>query len=87
MDDKREHIRTPITCNIKICHEELGEMHVKTRDISEGGVFVVLEPSQIPPIGSTVTGQIQGLMEEAPIVEMEVVRVEPEGVGLRFIEQ
>lgn len=84
--DKREHQRTPMACRIKIVHDELGEMMVKTRDISQSGVFVVLEPEQIPPVGSRVTGQIQGLMEEAPIVEMEVVRVEPEGVGLRFID-
>ncbi len=85
MENKREHLRTPMTCQIKICHEQLGEMLVKTRDISDGGVFVVLEPDQIPPIGSKVTGQVQGLMDDAPIVEMEVVRVEPRGVGLRFI--
>lgn len=84
--DKREHLRTPMACRIKITHEELGEMTVKTRDISEGGVFVVLDPDQTPPVGSRVTGQIQGLMEEAPVVAMEVVRVEPEGVGLRFID-
>ncbi|UTF61644.1 PilZ domain-containing protein [Gilvimarinus sp. DA14] len=85
MENKREHLRTPVVCQIKICHEQLGEMLVKTRDISDGGVFVVLEPEQIPPVGSIVTGQVQGLMDDAPVVEMEVVRVEPRGVGLRFI--
>ncbi|MDO3381052.1 PilZ domain-containing protein [Gilvimarinus algae] len=84
-DDKREHLRTPMTCRIKICHKELGEMMVKTRDISEGGVFVILDPELTPPVGDRVTGQIQGLMDEAPVVDMEVVRVEPEGVGLKFI--
>ncbi|BFM21900.1 PilZ domain-containing protein [Gilvimarinus japonicus] len=86
MSDKREHLRTPITCSIKIVHAELGEMLVKTRDLSDGGVFVLLDPEQAPPIGSRVTGQVQGLMEEAPIVAMEVVRAEPEGIGLRFVE-
>jgi hypothetical protein len=48
-------------------------------------VFVVLEPEQIPPVGSVVTGQVQGMMEDAPTLDMEVVRVEPSGVGLTFI--
>lgn len=82
--DKRRFIRTPLACRIKVTHEG-SEMIVKTRDISDGGVFVVLEPDQVPPIGSQVTGQVQGLMDDAPILEMEVVRVEPTGVGLRFI--
>lgn len=84
MDNKRQHVRTPMTCSIKICHETLGEMLVKTRDISDGGVFVIIDPDHMPPIGDKVTGQIQGLMDDAPVVEMEVVRVESDGIGLRF---
>jgi hypothetical protein len=83
--DKRRHIRTPLACRIKIVHDSMGELVVKTRDISDGGVFVVLDADQVPPIGTHVTGQVQGLMDDAPILEMEVVRVEPSGVGLRFV--
>jgi hypothetical protein len=82
--NKRRHVRTPLTCRIKVIYDNQ-EMLVKTRDISDGGVFVVLEPEQIPPVGSVVTGQVQGMMEDAPILDMEVVRVEPSGVGLKFI--
>jgi hypothetical protein len=86
MSDKRDYVRTPFVCRIKICHESIGELEVKTRDVSDGGVFVLLEPDQVPPVGSVVTGQVQGLMDEAPVVRMEVVRVEPEGVGLKFLD-
>ncbi|MES2822139.1 MAG: PilZ domain-containing protein [Pseudomonadota bacterium] len=85
--DKRKHIRTSLQCKIKISHADTGERIVKTRDVSDGGVFVVLDPDQIPPIGTIVTGQVQGLMDDAPILEMEVVRVEPSGIGLRFVNQ
>ena len=85
MSDQRRHVRTPYSCSIKIRHESIGELMVKTRDISDGGVFVILDPHHVPPIGSTVTGQVQGLMGDAPELQMEVVRVEPTGVGLRFI--
>lgn len=86
MSDKREHVRTPFVCRIKIGHETLGDLEVKTRDISDGGVFVSLKPEQMPPIGTVVVGQVQGLAEEAPQLRMEVVRIESEGVGLRFLD-
>lgn len=86
MSEKRLHVRTPFSCKIKIQHESVGELIVKTRDISDGGVFVILEPEHVPPIGTIVTGQVQGLVGDAPALEMEVVRVEPTGVGLRFIK-
>jgi hypothetical protein len=80
-------VRTAISCRKKIQHASIGELHVTTRDISDGGVFLVLEPEQIPPIGTRLTGQVQGLMDDAPVLEMEVVRVEPAGVGLRFVQE
>lgn len=86
MSDKREHVRTPFVCRIKIGHETLGDLEAKTRDISDGGVFVSLKPEQMPPIGTVVVGQVQGLAEEAPQLRMEVVRIESEGVGLRFLD-
>ena len=85
--DKRRHTRTPFACRIKIMHESIGELVVKTRDISDGGVFVVLEPEQIPPVGTHLSGQVQGLMDDAPILDMVVVRVEPGGVGLKFVAE
>lgn len=87
MSDKRHFVRTPFTCRIKIHHESIGELIVKTRDISDGGVFVLLDPDQVPPIGSIVTGQVQGMPGEAPVVDMEVVRAESDGVGLRFLRE
>jgi hypothetical protein len=85
--EKRRHVRTPFVCRIKIIHDSVGELVVKTRDISDGGVFVVLEPEQIPPIGTQLVGQVQGLLDDAPMLQMEVVRLEDSGVGLRFIDQ
>ena len=36
--------------------------------------------------GEQVQGQVQGLPMEAPILSLEVVRVEALGVGLRFVQ-
>ena len=37
------------------------------------------------PVGTVVKGQIQGMMEDAPVVTMEVVRIAEDGVGLRYL--
>jgi hypothetical protein len=85
MSNKRRHQRTNLRCKFKIWNDALGEALVITRDISDGGVFLILDSSINLPIGTRCQGQVQGMMADAPIVAMEVVRVEPAGVGLKFI--
>jgi hypothetical protein len=85
MDNKREHKRTPLKVQLRIDHPIHGQMLVTTRDISENGVFVVIDDAQrLLQIGELVSGQVQGLPMEAPVVQMEVVRFEPSGVALVF---
>lgn len=85
MDNKRQAPRTPLQVRIRIDHPQLGEMLVSTRDISDSGVFVVIDEEQCQlQLGEVVSGQVQGMPIEAPIVLMEVVRFEASGVGLRF---
>lgn len=84
--EQRRSLRTPFSCNIKITDPVLGEIMVKSRDISDTGVFVIASPEAFPPPGTVVTAQVQGLMEDAPVLRMEVVRVASEGVGLRFLD-
>lgn len=83
--NQRRHQRTTLRCKFKIWHDSIGEMMVSTRDISDGGLFLIMDEANIPPIGTILRGQVQGLMDDAPIVVMEVVRVEAGGIGLRFI--
>ncbi|UUY09449.1 PilZ domain-containing protein [Pseudomonas sp. J452] len=85
MDNKREHNRTPLKVQLRIDHPVHGQMLVTTRDISDSGVFVVIDDAQrLLQIGEQVSGQVQGLPIEAPVVQMEVVRFEPSGVALIF---
>lgn len=85
MDNKREHNRSPLKVQLRIDHPLHGQLMVTTRDISEKGVFVVIDDAQrLLTIGEVVSGQVQGLPMEAPIVRMEVVRFEPSGVALVF---
>ena len=80
MDNKREHKRTPLKVQLRIDHPAHGQMLVTTRDISESGVFVVIDDAQkLLQIGELVSGQVQGLPIEAPVVLMRVVRFEASG--------
>jgi hypothetical protein len=85
MTNQRDTNRAPLKVRIRIDHPVHGELQVMTRDISDSGVFVIIDDAQnVLKIGEVVSGQVQGLPIEAPIVRMLVVRFEPGGVGLRF---
>ena len=84
-NDRREHIRTALSAKVKVVHEELVEFIFSTRDISDGGVFIVVDTEPFAPnLGDTVTVQVQGLPVPAPVLEMVVVRKTNDGYGLQF---
>lgn len=85
MTNQRAHERTPLACRIKLSHQSIGDVVGRTRDISQGGIFVEQEPSHAPPVGAIVSGQVQGLVIDSPVMQMEVVRIASEGLGLRFL--
>jgi len=84
--EKRHGNRTPMRCRIKIWHDSFGDMDVITRDVSDTGVFLLIQDNEQLPIGAIVKGQIQGMPMEAPILDMEVMRLAPEGMGLRYCD-
>lgn len=87
MAEERSSPRIPMKARVKVSHPSIGEVLVDTRDISDGGVFLLTEDIEIdmPPLGTIVEGQVQGMAEAAPVLKMEIVRAEPAGLGLRFI--
>jgi hypothetical protein len=87
MSNNRKNIRTPLKVRLRIDHPVHGEMLVTTRDISECGVYVLMDQAQnMLAMGEQVQGQVQGLPMEAPTLSLEVVRIEALGVGLRFVQ-
>ena len=85
MTNQRRHQRTLLKCRVKVTHADIGEIEVDSRDISDSGIFLITKDRELPPIGTILEGQVQGMMEDAPILEMEIVRVETDGIGLRFV--
>lgn len=87
MSNQRQYPRTPMKCRIKISHESFGEILAQTRDLSDGGVYVRHPDLVALPLGTIVTGQVQDLPFEAPVLQMEIMRADAEGVGLRFLDR
>lgn len=84
-DDRREHMRTALSAKVKVVHERFGEFVFSTRDISDGGVFIVINDEPFSPeLGDNVTVQVQGLPIPAPVLDMIVVRKTVDGFGLQF---
>ena len=86
MTDKRKHERLPLSAKVKITHPAIGSVMVWTKDLSDGGVYLITNDIELPPIGSVVEGQVQGSMESPPVIKMKIVRVESDGVGLQFCD-
>lgn len=85
--DRRVHSRTAMSAKVKLVHSQLGEFVFSTRDISDGGVFIVLGEQYFEPsIGDCVTVQVQGLPVPAPVLNMVVVRRTADGFGLQFAD-
>lgn len=87
-NDRRIHSRTAMSAKVRVTHEELGEFVFSTRDISDGGVFVVVDTEPFTPsIGDNVQVQVQGLPVPAPVLDMVVVRKTNDGFGLQFADE
>lgn len=84
--DKRQHIRTKLTSNVKLSHPDTGTMVVKTRDISDGGIYLLSDITNLPPVGSQVKVQLMDTPFEAPVLDMIIVRYERDGIGLAFLD-
>lgn len=85
--EQRRYPRIQLPLLVELKHPSLGSRRCIAKDISEGGVFVYTDKPQIKPgakvkltLGNTLAVEAQ----PTPTVEMEVVRVEDEGIGLAF---
>lgn len=76
-----------MNAKVKVTHPEYESMVFATRDISDGGIFIVVEDGFAPDIGDRLQVQVQGLPIPAPVLEMVVVRKTVDGFGLQFAEE
>ncbi|TNF35119.1 MAG: PilZ domain-containing protein [Gammaproteobacteria bacterium] len=87
--EKRRHPRRPVTLDVELTYPGGETVRVTTRDISESGMFLILDPSHMPTIGEVVGVHLVGDsvdQEHLPGTDAVVVRHTPDGIGLAFIE-
>ncbi len=84
MNDKRRHERIAFPAEVKIMHPGFGSIIGRTRDMSDGGLFLLVDINPGLEIGARVTVQAQDISGEAPLVEARVVRIEASGVALMY---
>lgn len=81
----RQLSRIPMTVSVLMIVSEGETRMVKTRDISDDGVFLLMDDPK-PAIGDVISAQVMGLGDgEAPVVEMEVCDVESDGIECRYV--
>lgn len=86
-ENKREYIRTKLRAEVKLTHHELGALKLHTGDISDGGAYILAEGNDLPKVGEVVKVQVQNMGSgEAPILTMQIVRIDKDGIGLAFVD-
>jgi hypothetical protein len=83
VSEKRQYVRTSFPAGIRLTHPSFGTVSVKSRDMSNGGVYVYTAGQVTLPEGSEVIVQAEDI-EDAPEVRATVVRVEDGGLALMF---
>lgn len=85
---QRRHPRIQLPLLVELKHPSLGSLRCIARDISEGGVFVHLERPDMKPgakLKLTLLNPVSVEAAPTPTVDMEVKRVEEDGLGLAFV--
>ena len=88
MSEQRHHNRVPSSAFVEMQHPVLGSIEVKARDLSDGGIFVVMGSHPVPPLGTELMVRIKrhtGAINQMP-VRMRVVHQHAGGIGLAFIK-
>ncbi len=84
--EQREHIRSIMPAVVKVTHSSVGEITLKARDLSDGGVYVYCDSSGFIPVGSEAKMQAVNDEIEMPVINVKIVRHDSEGMGMAFID-
>jgi hypothetical protein len=87
--DNRKSPRRDIILDIELSYPSGDKQIVSTRDISDGGVFLILDQLDRPVLGELVGVKLVGDSIEKEILpgtDAVVVHQEPQGIGLAFIQ-
>ncbi|MDQ1363009.1 MAG: PilZ protein [Pseudomonadota bacterium] len=84
----RKSPRYPLHLDVELTYPSGERHHAVTRDISDGGMFVLISSELRPVLGELVTIVLTGNSAEKttlPSNEAVVVHTAPQGIGLAYI--
>ena len=84
MSEKRSDTRTAFRASVKMTHDELGEHILRTRDMSHTGAYLLLREDLGLHMGDTISIQSTDI-DDAPIIQAEIVRITSDGFAVRYI--
>lgn len=86
--NRRAHERIDMEINAELyLPNQEQPLPVHTRDISMGGLFVILPPEQMPAAGTIVKVRLKTSSKfDSPALDMEVVYAHHNGIGLKYLD-
>lgn len=87
-NDRRQHPRRVISLKGELLEPSIGVVTIYTVDLSQSGALVALPAEKCPPVGTTVTLRLPGLLwgEQTSTVSGRVVRVTDQGMAVQFFD-
>ena len=84
MTEKRSDTRTAFRAGVRVLHPTAGEHILKTRDMSHTGAYLILRDEiGVQPADKVTIQSID--IDDAPIIEAEIVRIESDGFAVRYL--
>ncbi len=89
MNEKRQYMRSGSPMVVELSHPGFGATTMKVKDLSDGGLCVLLENHSALPLGAVINASIKrygGTINEQPVA-MEVVHASRSEMGLMFVRE
>ena len=86
--NKRTNVRFAVAMDVRVTTSDGRNCLMKTRNVSDSGAFLENRDIPHPPAGTVITIQIVDKLAEgeAPQVRAEVMHVNEDGFGVRFVD-
>ncbi len=86
--EQRQYPRVTVPMLVELSHISFGKMTTTVRDISEGGMFIVVDDAKLSPGAQIKVRQLRASsvdLHATPQVDAVVRRVEPHGIGVEYL--
>lgn len=82
--ERRIHTRKLVNAKVLLIHPAIGQLQTYTHDISNGGVFVLLQKQPDLPLGTELDMCLLDSEQDDIVFKMKIARTDKLGFGLEF---